>query len=164
MKKSKLFENSSPKLMNKTLNDSSHLPEIREKLLSKRFESPESVTNISFIGKNTYAPKTGKKFKEFELDLPKWNTKRKEEIMQNNGLPKAEHEDKELIKACERDYNILINVPKLTISVLEVWINTTLKEIEISTIPRQYLNIQGKNPLSRFGIDREKLIVIFILQ
>jgi len=52
-------------------------------------------------------------------------------------------------------------MPKLNTKVIETWINETLKEVEASSLPRHLLADDSKNPLSKFGIDREKLSVFF---
>jgi len=77
--------------------------------------------------------------------------KRKEEITLNSKL-----DIKKNIKKLRKD---TVNVPKLDIKVLESWINTVLKGVETSAIPKQLLTKETSIPLSRFGIDRKQLTV-----
>lgn len=52
-----------------------------------------------------------------------------------------------------------MGIPKLNTKVIETWINETLKECEVSSLPKNLINDSTKSPLSRFGIDRDKLLV-----
>ena len=53
-------------------------------------------------------------------------------------------------------------IPQFDTKILETWMNNTLKEYKLSSLPRQIANDETKTPLSCFGIDRGKLTVIYI--
>ncbi len=51
------------------------------------------------------------------------------------------------------------DMPRLNTKVVETWINETLKEVESLALPRHLLTDESKTPLSRFGVDRQRLLV-----
>lgn len=158
MRNARVYETPSPKWANRRLNTSTHLPDILSRS-NVKFSEGDARTSAMAV-RNAETAKVACKFRETGRESRAHVAKRKEEIVA--GSPKLEHEvykEKETEQAWE--YRNMTNIPKLSINVLEVWINTTLKDVETSAIPKQYLNIEGKTPISRFGIDREKLLVLF---
>eukprot|EP00826_Nyctotherus_ovalis_P015547 TRINITY_DN1442_c0_g2_i1.p1 TRINITY_DN1442_c0_g2~~TRINITY_DN1442_c0_g2_i1.p1 ORF type:complete len:162 (+),score=25.02 TRINITY_DN1442_c0_g2_i1:184-669(+) len=158
MRNARVYETPSPKWANRRLNTSAYLPDILSRS-NVKFSEGDVRTSATAM-RNAETAKVTCKFRETGRESRAFATKRKEEI--KTDTPKQKHEvykEREMEQVWE--YRNIMNIPKLSINVLEVWINTTLKDVEISAIPKQYLNIEGKTPISRFGIDREKLLVLF---
>jgi len=152
MRNARVCETSSPKQHNKAIKNSSHLPEILNK---SNIKLTEDQPIASLAQRSPETVKVASKFKDTICNSKMYLTRRKEEIKADTLKP--DHKDN---NTWEREYRNIMDIPKLSTNILEVWINTTLKDMETMTIPKQYLNIEGKTPLSRFGIDREKLLVI----
>eukprot|EP00826_Nyctotherus_ovalis_P014173 TRINITY_DN13923_c0_g1_i5.p1 TRINITY_DN13923_c0_g1~~TRINITY_DN13923_c0_g1_i5.p1 ORF type:complete len:321 (-),score=55.49 TRINITY_DN13923_c0_g1_i5:284-1246(-) len=126
--------------------NATHLPNVSERSLFTA--TPEPHTNTHFFPKNCSMATTAYRDK-FSRTYNK--SKRKEEISLSN-RPEVQKVTKK-----ERSASPL-SVPKLDIKVLEEWINTILKTIEISAIPKQLLSKEAASPLFKFGIDRKQLM------
>ena len=122
--------------------------------------TPEPYDSSDFIRNNFSMTQPHFKF----CDNWKCNSimnKYKEEIKQNEKIDLINLENRKKKTVQKETEMIYETTKKLDIKAIESWINTILKDVIPSSIPKSHLNKEGKTPLSKFGIDRGRLKVYF---
>ena len=147
-----------PKLALRTLNETSYLPEVNGQSFYKHMIGSEPETCTAFDTKGFSMTRTSCRFK----NMTSMNKRKKNyltrDATQENGTILEEFEENG-VKSIKKRSLSYTNVSKLNMKELELWINNVLGKLESSVFPKHLIINDKRSPLTRFGIDREMLLV-----